>query len=960
MPNVKTNNNFQVIINGKDYTKQTVFPIKWSKLLDERLDETRLSVKRIRQKIFQPLTPATITMTDKKGRQIELNTVVTTDQSAEVPVGNNTFDHEIMCLEETKILEGIIVDALTFTNDLGRTYTLNSPLATPVKTFIPDYYNGLPSPINEPKAISAYSQSELSNTEHYFPSVSAVFNWELNHFEIILNYMIIRHNKVEIERISDVYKQDGKTYPGRTPINLKLKEGTYEVEYYIDLGFGKGTKAIYTFNAVYNKLPLEKWNISSVIDRVLNLCEPHLAGVAPRFKLNDTQHAEFSEIEAPEFAFTNCTLKEVLDQIGGYIHGVPRLKGSTIYFDMLGGTKQAKVASPIYPYISNMYSQDIENYCSALDSTVDNLVCLTDPAQGTITEPYVDGYKTTRTETVYAQVKDNNMIIPTQYPIQEIKEVKCGYIPGTSIKGGDITSYVFEQAEYNRMSSYTAIYPTSRVYALYYTQGSKNIEGLFFKQQKLNDVLGDYAILKILKETTGENLSALGVNYPGLAFQVSYIPVFSARVQQTKQYIGDFKEPRTLCYNQGANIVETRHYGENMKGAVARMGNVDRVVTYNLGDFSLIPEIGEMYSDEYYIAGVTCELYPTLIKCMLTLSQDFNRLSEYIGINSVRRFYEVSEKAAYRRDIKYADYLVIGDKVESDDTLMRNIRPLALALKGGSSPGLFNLYGISNVIAQGYDESGGELTTVNLPVVATAQGNAMVFTFSYEDNYSAGTQAQSESEESVSGYFTNAVAYCDYYGRIKTLKFSMKSQTESPASETEQRKIGKLLPATTEDVDDTATIRTVGDGLYVDKDGREILSVNYVLEFVTNKRNYVIGSAFARRSGLVSTLNLDFDDQARLYVLPDRISKFAEKVDISNATHIYDFYATGAPNHITITTKQLKFEDFTSPVDGQAWAVVSKKGGFLFGSNEPIASGQTVTMPYITLKHDIFNLQGGK
>ena len=954
-------NKFSVKIDGKDYTQYVPFPIKWENALDEKLDYARITMKSVPKAVFAPLTPIEILMTDKNGNEYALNQLVSTDTAAETPPGSGRYNHETFIIEQTKKLEGIIVDALTFTNDLGRTYTLNSPLDIPVKTFIPDYYNGLPSPINEPKATTAYPQSELSNTMHYFPSVSAIFNWEFNHFEVVLNYMIIRHNKVEIEKITDVYQQDGKTYPGRTPVTLKLKEGTYEVEYYIDLGFGKSTKAIYTFNAVYNKLPLGKWNIAMVIDRVLNLCEPHLASVAPRFKLNDAQHAEFSEIEAPEFAFTNCTLKEILDQIGGYIHGIPRLIGNVIYYDMLGGTKQSELYTKKIPYASNRYSQDIESYCSSLDSTVDNLICLTDPEQGTVTEPYVDGYKTMRTETVYSRVEEGNMYIATRYPIQEIKALKCGYIPGTNnIKGGDITAYVFEAAEYNRMSGYKKDFPISKGYALYYTQGQKNIYGLNYKVPNAKgEVFEKYSILNILDAENNISISNTNFKYPLLAFQVSYIPVFSARVQQTKQYIGDFKEPRTLCYNQGANVIETRHYGENMKGAVARMGTVDRTLIFTLEDFSLIPEIGEMYGDDYYISDVTCELYPEFIKCQIALSQDFNRLSQYIGINSTRRFYEVSEKAAYKRDIKYADYLVIGDSVESDETLMRNVRPIAIALRGGTEPGLRKVNGISNVVAQGYSESGGELTKVNLPVVATAQGNAMVFTFSYEDNYSAGAQVQWETAGGISGYFTNSVAYNDYYGRMKTLKFSMKSQTEPPTSESEQSKIGEALPATIEEVDDAATIRTVGDGLYVDKDGREILSVNYVLEFVTNKRNYIIGSAFARRSGLVSTLNLDFDDQARLYVLPDRISKFAEKVDISNATHIYDFYATGAPNHITITTKQLKFEDFTSPVDGQAWAVVSKKGGFLFGSNEAITAGQTVAMPYITLRHDIFNLQGG-
>lgn len=933
-------NTFKVEIDGKDYTNNVVFPIKWEKRLDERLDETRISMKRIKRNIFPPLTPVTITLTDKRGDKVVLNAVITTDESAEVPVGAKTYDHEIMMLEETKILEGIVVDALTFTNALGRSYIKNAVTVLPSQTgsgFTAQTIERVKSPMKTGETFT-------------FPAIAEVFG--LSTF-VTRNHMKIERNAQEIFYNDETFNANGEKFAGRVTYTSTLEEGKYILTYYAyfaaPIGKDKEVTATYTFYVNEDKKELPRWNIASVIDRVLDLAETHLQGVAPRFKLNSEQHAEFEKIESPEFAFTNSTLKEVLDQIGGYIHGIPRLRGNTIYFDMLGGTEQARLADPKYvnTYVSQLFSQDIESYCTGLDSTVDNMVCLTDPQQGTLTEPYNSGYKTVRTETVYARINEDNMFIATQYPIQEIKNVKCGMIPNENFAGGDITAYVFESAEYARMSGYSEAYPQSKVYALYYTQGTKNIYGLNFRIPKASDeYLGDMAITRILKATSGHDIGGLGTNYPLLSFQVSYIPVFSARTQQTKQYISEYKQPRTLVYNQGANLVETRYFGENMKGAVARMGNVGRIVTYNLGNFALIPEIGQMYGDDYYISGVTCEIYPALLKCMLTLSQDFNRLSQYIGIDSVKRFYEVSEKQAYARNIKYADYVVIGDQVEEDTTCMHAREIAQIFWQNIPVAG-----GISYTVARTYSESQAPNTEVLLPVISTAQGNAMVFTFNYEDNYSAGVQSQHYSSGEVSGYFTNAVPYADYYGRAEYLSFAM----GQVSTRTQSDKAKLDLPQKGENAVSPSTINTGTPGLVIQKDGAEILSVNYILEFVTNRKNYIIGSAMARNSPLVRGVSRN--RYASLYILPKRIGKFDNAIDTGAGTKVWDYGPI--PQHITVDTKSIKFENFTPAINGAAWAIVDNSTGeILLASNETITAGTPVQMPYMTLRHNIFNIGG--
>lgn len=930
-------NTYKVVVDGEDVTRHVPFPIKWQKLLDEQLDITRISMKRMPQKIIHPLTPASVTMTDKKDNVILIPTVITTDSTSEVPLGSGTYNHEVFMLEETKILEGIVVDALTFTNDLGRNYMINQQIATPLKIGSGSLKYTTPN---------SYITPLQEGTSFTFKNATSIFSTVDTTSALSYFGYSIKHNNTTLVDIPSNYASGvGPSKYQKDYIIDSLQLGTYTATYRcIDGNVDSRNQTIieYTFSVINNYDPLPRWNIASVIDRVLDVAEPHLDGVAPRFKLNAVQAAKFAEIEAPEFAFTNSTLREVLNQIGGYIHGMPRLIGNEIYFDMYGGTKQAKLYTDKIPYASNTYSQDVESYCTGLDSTVDNMVCLTDPVQGSITDPYYNGYKTVRAEDTYVRVAEGNMFISTQYPIQEIRSLKLYYNGHSAV----ITPYVFETAEYSRQSSYDGAYPYSKSYALYYTQGEKNIYGLNFKIPDITGgVLSKYSIVNIYNEATG--LSESSLTYQALSFQVEYIPVFSARVQQTKQYIGGAKQPRTLVYNQGANLIETRYFGENMKGAVARMGNVDRSLTYNLSDFSYIPEPGEMFGDDYYISSVTCELYPDYVKCVVELSEDFNRLSQYIGINSVRRFYEVSEKAAYQRDIKYADYVVIGDSVEQDETLTSIDNIVDVFSQASES------HSISHMIAQGYTESGGEAgEKVILPIVSTAQGNAMIFTANYKDNYSAGDQVQTDSSGSVSGYFTNAVPYADYYGRIHALQFALYNSGISLDLFNRQ---AYALPQYG-NLSGTAIIKTDSNKLIVRKDGSEILSLNYVLEFVTNKRNYIIGSAFARNCPLVR--GTDTSRLAALYVLPNRLGKFASTVDLSGATKIGDY--TGGAG-ITVNGKSAKFSDFTPTVGGLAWAIIDQSSGeLLIGSNEVIKSGTRVLMPYMTLRHDIFNLGGNQ
>lgn len=441
--------------------------------------------------------------------------------------------------------------------------------------------------------------------------------------------------------------------------------------------------ATYKFRVVDNKLPLKKWTITDVINRTLDLAEPIRLGETPRFKLNEEQAAMFANVLAPQFSFTKQTLRECLQECGKVIHGEPRLdikkdsNGKFYYevlFDLYGQTEKSNIFHR--KYIRNTVSQVIDSYASHLDSNAENLVNQLDKLAGVIVEPYRDGFKTVRTETMYVRITDENMIIPTQYPINSIEKLECGYIPGYENLGKDIniTPWVFESSVYNtQLSSFESQYPYSKAFGLSYTQGQKNITALNFKSEHpISDVFNRYAIVNVLREATNNDDINIGEGdknnnkYPLLAFRVTYMPFYNTRVGQTKTYYPDYPYGAALIYNQQSNVIESRYYGENLKGVIARIGNVEKSITYNLARLSDIPKAGQMYDDDYYISAVSVEYLPTYIKCTIGLSKDFNRLSQYIGISSVKRFSEISQTQAVERNLLYREYIVVG-KEETPD-----------------------------------------------------------------------------------------------------------------------------------------------------------------------------------------------------------------------------------------------------------------------------------------------------
>lgn len=795
-------------------------------------------------------------------------------------------------------------------------------------------------------------------------------------------------------------------------------------------------KVTYTFSTVENHLPLAPYSITDCITRCLELAEPLQKGEIPRFRLegvtydastgerNSTytagsQAERYDKVLAPPFTMTQCTLREQLKIIGGFIHAEPRLTDGVITFDPFCGNELAEVTLtdgtkiPLnqYPYAIRKKYQSINEYCTSVDTRAENLVNSIDKRKGSIIDPDGENYKSLRSETINARIEENNGEVVTAYPIYEIEKVMCGIAKRNpknasdywSLAPVDITDYVVEETAYRaNLSSYSGSFPYSKAFAIYYTQGSPNIKGLFFKAPAvLNNAFKDNSIVNILKQVTGK--SSIDTTYALYSFQITYKPIYNARFVHSKPYIDPDENERTLFYNQSENLIETSYYGENVKGAVARLGNAEQSLTYYFENINNIPKAGQLFDDDNYISAVMVQVMPSYLKCTVTLSKDFNRLSEYIGVKSLKYLYEVNERAAYDRTILLKEYIVIGNRetypqqtlhlpiscefIGIHDTIdgveywigegvgyVDKGHVVSIVRKNTNEQGYMCSYSgdntiyakvyvpytepqpteqtataevnyitytdtksligykfmddtlkaligrkanpVTGVIAQAKTKTNNAVgSQIALPVIASAFGNVMTFSWAYKDNYSAGEQSAYVSSSNISGYWAQDVPYKDYFGRFDYYEFSLTPGVEYETDEKYQPALDfPEVKGTTKAAYVLGTNATYHDLQYlVDADSREIINFNLQVEFRSNRPDIIIGSALANSNPFVNVK--DNVINTKYYFFTERLNKFIQHAENQPGINL----STAATSRVLVGNGQISPLIVPTPPAGKQW-----------------------------------------
>lgn len=968
----------KLLIDNVDYSEYAVWTFQGQDALDESLDLNYIELKGTDiENPFTPFLDVEIQFTDANETKT-INRLIESDTVTKV-MSNNTYNHNLLFIEETKWLERLFVEK-TIRQPLIHDYgQLNTGM------FVSAYsYREAPGPVteehNESDNIALFNSVLGVNQSYqiYNPmylmyqiqeNLDDIYYWipwsaDLTSKRTATLNIYDPNNQIELSITKEVNAGElptdtftfTPTMQGTYRFELTIPKQLYEPgEYYIT------GSATFDVSAIIQAEPKDDYTIRDTINFLLDTCITLRENETPIFTL--AEPSDYTDVSddykervqrildatSPEFTFNKMSLFEALKMVGDYAHFLPRLKDKKIYFDLLGRMDYADIDSLGEEY-SNVASQSSNNFCNALDSQVNNLTNMDDEKQGAVSTPDNLGFRTLRTETGTVQIREENIIIPTEDNIEKIISLELGYLSdGTYV--GDITPFVYENDEYQTLSSYGSTYPTSKMFALKYTQGQPNITDLSF--QRKNSVDGSFesiAIKNIIFKKLNKSInwwnSLFGddIDTFKIQYRLVYVPSTNTKVTQFKANKDDIQDkPLYIAYNQSASKVSSNAYGENLKGTIAKLGNIEKTKMYILPTFDLIPKCGTLFDKDYYISVVKYEVYPNFIKCELGLSKNYNNKSAYVEINSQLEFFEYNRNIIIDRYVVYEEFCEVGtDNNDTDTNSM--ITNAGIDKFANSFVDNYSSTAVSCVKAQGYDADDNPLTEVVLPVISLGIGNSILLSYHYEDSVSAGNMAF----DSGGTRYQNLVKYVDIYGELDSLKLQYGISTTQPTNYNDAVTRGDTIPYT-DNFGNMETYFETGTNKIVLKKGvGEIPHITYQIHFVANNNNLVIGSGLTRKSTFTTSEIHNY----RLYLLQNPINKFETKIDLTNATLLGTINTTK-----DYTNKKVKIEDFTAPSGNyKAWAIVQTYNNYndlIIGENIDISGGQTVTMPTFKFKRSI-------
>ena len=778
--------------NGKkiDMAKYINLPVSWESVLDETHGTATVLMTDLRQAEFNSFdvsietpfkvnTPIEICFKD----QTTVIRMVVARDTAEMVRKDSyaTWSHNIQFVDEAKLLEQEPVDNLTFKNPVPRNYT-DSNAAWSVETT-----RGANDKIWMPPTLKNIQEKDAlievsDNVTTFDLGVASLIS-------IKSLTLSVKFPSGATTKISSPLKSED------TMLKVKLlQDGEYELAFELIYTESlilthKVKYTTYIYAGGLETSAYTPYTIKGVIDRVLDLTPTRTANGTNKYVFRNNAK-EYATEESPEFTFTGKHLFEVMLDIANYKKMFPALYKNEIYFRPFWNgivLTSDNLPQPIKTVINSA----IDQYCTYLDSYVENMVCVNDSNIGTVVEPYKDGYVSARSSGG-AEISESTAVIATQSPIYQPFSLVVGQAPdknGNAVSIGDIQAYLYEAEDYEALSDMTASYPYSRAYALKYTRFAKNYTELAHRVKSpstIADALTKPAFANIVGVAGGsvgmgvkEYLSAFvdesaqAAQFSEVLFQPTYTPIVNARVRQYKPVIDAEDADAMLYYNQQAEVVDSEAFGEHVKGLVQKLGNTTEIRVYRFSKIDEVPSVGTLIDDKS-VYNVAVTIYETHVDATICLV-DYAELSQFIGVKNEIKTSDISATKWCNRFINWEEFFVFTNDANMEgNSLSVTTQTLDDIVKFQSASPLTCAYFTTR------DANNENIVTAFAPVKHLAIGNSIYFQFEMLDNFSVGYQSEVAPDKATSvitgtryDRAQKAVRYCDPLGRAETIDFKL-------------------------------------------------------------------------------------------------------------------------------------------------------------------------------------------
>lgn len=770
-------------------TRYLNLPMTWETTLDETHGTAKILLTEMRQTDFEsygvkidgPLNVNTPLEISFEGQETVIRMIVARDTAEMIRKdGWETWSHTLELVDEVKKLEQEPVDNLTFKNPVFREYESSGNVYW---TIVSDDVNNnkyTPPKISQLVELGVLAISFNSDS---FAKDSA--DWGLEVARLIKSLT------------ATIVKPSGATmnydYELSPTFNVNIdEEGEYLIR--IELTWYKKwvVQTIQTYTVVYEGYfstigtsRFSPYTIKDVIDRVLSVTPLRTKNAKNKYRFQHDAE-DYSTEEAPEFTFTGKHLFEVMLDIASYKKMFPALYKDEIYFRPFWNGVEL-YSEDLPPCIKAIQCSAIDQYCTSIDSYVENMVCVNDTNVGTVIEPYDAGYISTRSNSG-SEISETTAIIPTQSNIYKSLKLYLDDVNDENI--GNIHSYVYEQDEYDALSDTSASYPYSKAYALKFTRFEKNYTELAHRIVSVNNIaaaLKKPALANIVATheggSVGETLRTWLSEYIGgdgqdgvtrfadLCFQPHYIPIVNARVRQYKPIYNENDYDATLYYNQQSELVDSEAFGEHVKGVVQKLGNHTEIRVYRFERVDEVPTVGTLI-DEKSVYNVSMTIYENHVDVTICLV-DYAELSTFIGVKNEVKTSDISISKWSKRYVHWEEFLLFTQDEISGDAI-------SITTEALNDIVLFNntYKALTCAMFANYTEGGSLISEAFAPIKHLAIGDSIFFQWEMLDNFAVGyksEEAPSGATNAKTGTLYNraqkAVRYGDVYGRMETMDF---------------------------------------------------------------------------------------------------------------------------------------------------------------------------------------------
>ena len=606
------------------------------------------------------------------------------------------------------------------------------------------------------------------------------------------------------------------------------------------------------------------------VETLDNSSDYRLCGVT-----TDSEFNFLSTTASPEFTFKDISLREAFKQVADSFDAIPRLHINSsdeleLTFDFVNELKTLITSEN--DFIEKSVQQNIDLHATSIESNVLNLV--NDISENNESVEYypTDGtYATPRSDDYIFDFTKSYLYTPKRiYQVDELivnvlaqvvwfddlgnPTYLYGSSAGTSVLiQVDMTDRVLEYNEYKTLDAvFVADGNMSKTKnnTIFYEYRKPNIQiggtyGLFDTNINLEEAI-NYAIYQkvlddgILEDGKIDQIATVissDISNGEILFRTKYTPLpTETRLSIDKQDNSDVSYRSALISNQQGRLVNLEQFTNNLYGKINRIGNSELQLSNREIDIDDLYDIGD-YTDELYIVtDKEVIFYKDYVYANYGLSKNFNKISDFIGINSEIRQWEIGEQNTLNRNLLYKEHIEI-------DAVTSGI--------GTFSSQLMTVFG-ANTYLETFDTTSTytpvrgsmiESSYANTVLVAMSSnggGNSLIFSWQLPSNIYAGNYIETISSQKAN----NFERYTDEDGELGSFTLHMfDNLSTGDTTETQFLATADAYPNTSTSYINNDLI-TNDSSFILSKDRREI--IGGTIHFQQNRRLFFLFRQFRR------------------------------------------------------------------------------------------------------------------